>query len=436
MSRRFSASNDEVRFPIQAGSNFTGAWSVAVLLKLASATNQWQAVIGHHDSSGAYQAGFEISGQPNPQDHVVAAFDAAATTYGTTRVQSSDAWAVVGVSRAAGASTTARAHIFKGGSWTHENMTTTTLTNGASQTGGSIRLGELADVDDLDGWIAADAGWASDIGDAGFVALTTNLKIADWVAHAATPAYVHQHNQATSSEDILDLMGNGHVATGTISGVTDAVGIAGTTMDTGNEPTGWTYYGASVAAVFALDPQIQWTDDFGPGEDFGPNPFMDDMQPVLTAFQVYTLTLTATAGSTATIIRQANAIRAATSTAVPSITRQVNAIRAAASPGVAAVVKQPRRILAVSSTGVASIATTKVTLLTLSVSSAAVATLTTVGSYFRTLVATSVAALVLRRAVNKTVSVSSASSASVNTVTIPAGGGSGTPNQLPTKGAG
>jgi hypothetical protein len=192
---------------------------------------------------------------------------------------------------------------------------------------------------------------------------------------------------------------------------------------------------ASAAFVDPLDPQIQWTDDFGPGEDFGPNPFLDDAQPVTTAAQVYTLTLTATAGSTATIIRQANAIRAATSTAVPSITRQVNAIRAAASPGVAVVVKRAQRILAVSSAGVASIATTKVTLLTLSVSSAAVATLTTVGSYFRTLAATSVAAVVLRRAVNKTVSVSSASSASVNTVTIPAGGG-GTPNQMPTKGAG
>lgn len=254
MSRRFSASNDEVRYPVQTGSNFTGAWSMAVLLKINSATNQWQAVIGHHDSAGAYQVGFEISGQPNPQDHVVAAFDAAATTYGTTRVQSSDNWCVVGASRAAGAGTTARAHIYKAGSWTHENMTTTTLANGASQTGGSIRLGELADVDDLDGWIAADAGWAANLADADFVALTANLAIADWVTHATPPAYVHQHNQANASDDIPDLMGNGHVATGGISGTTDSTGIAGTSMDTGNEPTGWTYYGAAAPYIHTFNP--------------------------------------------------------------------------------------------------------------------------------------------------------------------------------------
>jgi hypothetical protein len=244
MSRRFSASNDEVRYPIQAGSNFSGAWSMAVLLKRASATLQWQAVIGHHDSSGAYQAGFEISGQPNPQDHVVAAFNASTTAYGTTRAQSSDGWVILGVSKAAGSGVAPRAHIYKAGAWTHEAVSTT-LADAATQAGGSIRLGELADVDDFDGWIAADAGWASDIGDAGFVALTANLNIADWVAHATPPAYVHQHNQATAGEDILDLMGNGHVATGTITGTTDAVGIAGTTMDPANEPSGWTYFGAS-----------------------------------------------------------------------------------------------------------------------------------------------------------------------------------------------
>jgi hypothetical protein len=244
MSRRFSASNDEVRYPIQAGSNFTGAWSKAVLLARASATLQWQAVIGHHDSSGAYQTGFEISGQPNPQDHVVAAFNASTTAYGTTRAQSSDGWVVLGVSKAAGSGVAPRAHIYKAGAWTHEAVSTT-IADAATQAGGSIRLGELADVDDFDGWIAADAGWASDIGDAGFVALTANLRIADWVAHATAPAYVHQHNQATAGEDILDLMGNGHVATGTITGTTDAVGIAGTTMDPANDPPGWTYFGAS-----------------------------------------------------------------------------------------------------------------------------------------------------------------------------------------------
>jgi hypothetical protein len=35
--------------------------------------------------------------------------------------------------------------------------------------------------------------------------------------------------------------------------------------------------GGAVAAVASLDPQIQWVDDFGPGE-FGPYPFQDDSQ--------------------------------------------------------------------------------------------------------------------------------------------------------------
>ena len=107
--------------------------------------------------------------------------------------------------------------------------------------------------------VAADAGWSSDIGDAGFNALTTNLDIADWVEHATAPQYVHQHNQATASEDILDLMGNGHVATGAISGTTDAAGIAGTSMDTGTEPTGWTYYGVAAPSgppILVMAPPI------------------------------------------------------------------------------------------------------------------------------------------------------------------------------------
>lgn len=250
MSRRFSAANDEVRYPVQAGSNFTGAWSMAVLLKRAAATLAWQAIIGHHDSAGAYQAGFEISGQPNPQDHVIAGYNATTTAYGVTRAQSTDGWVVLGVSKASG-SVLPRAHLYKAGAWTHESLNTS-VSNSATQAGGSIRLGEIADVDDLDGWIAADGGWAADIGDAGFNALTTNLAINDWVTHATAPQYVHQHNQATASQDILDLMGNGHVATGTITGVTTASGIAGTSMDTANEPTGWTYYGAAAVTTKRL----------------------------------------------------------------------------------------------------------------------------------------------------------------------------------------
>jgi hypothetical protein len=167
--------------------------------------------------------------------------------------RSSDAWVIMGLSRTAG-STAWRAHKWTaGGGWTHEaGSALNNGSNGPDQTGGSIRIGELEDVDDCDMWLAADVGWAADIGDAGFAALTTNLSIGDWVGHATAPAYVHQHNQATSSEDILDLMGNGHVATGTISGTTDAVGIAGTSMDTGNEPPGWSYYGAAAPTVKKL----------------------------------------------------------------------------------------------------------------------------------------------------------------------------------------
>jgi hypothetical protein len=257
MSRRFNGSNEEVRYPVQAGSDFTGAWSMALLVKRAAATLQWQAQIGHHNSAGAYQCGFEISGQPSTQDHVLAAFNAATTAYGVTRVQSSDGWVVIGVSKASG-TTTARAHVFKAGAWTHENVSTS-FANAATQAGGSIRLGELADVDDANEWLAFDAGWAADIGDAGFNALTTNLSINDWTGHATPPQYVHKHNQSTASEDILDLMGNGHVATGTISGTTDATGIAGTTMDTSDDPPGWSYGVADnttrlgVAGMFSPD---------------------------------------------------------------------------------------------------------------------------------------------------------------------------------------
>lgn len=248
MSRRFSGSNDEVRYPTTAASNFTAAASMAVLLKFNAANNVWQNLITHHVSAGTFALGIERAGPGGTTDTVGIAI-ASGTKYGTTTIRASDGWIVVGFSRAA-TSTAWRVHIFKAGAWTHEaGGALNNNSNAPSQTGGSIRLGELEDTDDLDGWVAADAGWAADIGDAGFDALTTTLDLADWVAHATPPAYVHQHNQATASEDILDLMGNGHVATGTISGTTDAVGIAGTSMDTGNEPSGWTYYGAPAGRV-------------------------------------------------------------------------------------------------------------------------------------------------------------------------------------------
>jgi hypothetical protein len=244
MSRRFSAANDEVRYALQANANFTGAWSMAMWVDFAGANNTWQAGQIHHLSTGLYAVGWERAGPGNTADTIAPIVSGNSTTDSTATLQAADGHMNAGVSKAAGSSV-ARIHLYKGGSWTHQNCLAA-QSNAPSQAGGSIRLGELEDTDDLDGYITADAGWAANLADADFISLTEDLHT--WLNHATPPAYFHEHNQALATDDIIDLTGNGNDATGTITSTTDSSGIAGTTMDA-NNPAGIVFTSGTPAPI-------------------------------------------------------------------------------------------------------------------------------------------------------------------------------------------
>lgn len=239
MSRVFDGTDDEVRFPVQTGSNFTGAWSFACWIKVA-ANGTWLTPIMHHTSGGTAAAGFFRAGTV-VANSIAAVVNGFGNMYSTETVVTGDGWVLVGVSRAGGPTSVARLHVLQSAVWTHQDMTApgsaASQGNAPSQSGGTIRLGESEDGDDFNGKMASDAGWAANLTDGNYEALTADM--ATWVGHSVPPAYCHQHTQASPSDPILDLMGNGH----------DSSVITGTTMDGADNPSGWTPYGAAADPV-------------------------------------------------------------------------------------------------------------------------------------------------------------------------------------------
>lgn len=241
MSRRFSADNSEVRYPVTASSDHTGAFSKAFMVR-RRATGAWHALDGHHSSGGTGAMGVEfsntnkISYTPN---NIVGSLSTA--TFTSTTI-----WWIIVLTKTAGSSVP-RGHykdLSTPAAWVHENLDTS-VGNPSSQSGGTIRMGEYADTDDANMNVSAHADWGSALSDGECEELTADL--ATWVEHSVAPVFVFQHNQASASDVIEDLTGNGH----------DSVTINGTTMEAGTEPPGIAYYtagggGVTVKALAAL----------------------------------------------------------------------------------------------------------------------------------------------------------------------------------------
>lgn len=145
-----------------------------------------------------------------------------------------DNWTVIAVTKSSG-SATYRYHVAEiGGSWTHQNGGTSD--DGTAST--SIEIGTavnaLRGVD-----IAAAARWATDVlSDTEIEALGTT-DMADWLS--ATPDGAWQFNQASTSDDVTDLTGNG----------ADQTAIVGTSVT--DDPDGWTYFSGTEAAEGTAD---------------------------------------------------------------------------------------------------------------------------------------------------------------------------------------
>jgi hypothetical protein len=149
------------------------------------------------------------------------------------------------------------------GSWTHENSSVNNSVVAGPGTSGWFRIGYFLDIPIGAMDMAVVAVWAGTRFASGDYGSWT--KTSDLYNHAKGPPTFLCELTATSPTDL-------------IGGSTYSSGNSSGTALTGPNPDNWTFDGigtTTVATPAALDPQIQWTDDFGPG-DFGPYPFLDD----------------------------------------------------------------------------------------------------------------------------------------------------------------
>lgn len=247
MSRRFDAVDDEFRVPVQASSNFTGAFTLIQVIKFRNAAN-WHGFLSHVTSAPAIAIACEKSGTTGD---VFLGIGAGDTQLAPPEAINTTDWVVWCFTKASG--TVVPVFHWKNltddSAWTHANMDSAEA-NASSHSGGSIRFGEWLDSDDADCNLAIDAGWGSVLTNPQIEGLFANSRTQDFLdLHSTVPgAYCHQHNQATATEDIEDLFGNAHTASGTITSTTDTSGIQGTAMEA-DDPPDWLYFGASTRVM-------------------------------------------------------------------------------------------------------------------------------------------------------------------------------------------
>lgn len=224
--RSFDGTDDEIR--MSGPVNLTGALSVALLVK-RNVNTAYHLLWGNHNSSNVGIVNLEAASQAVDGSKLDFSIDSAGSTTSTITLVAADGWCLVGVNKAAGTTAIrfhklAQASFATPSSMTHANGVSN-LANPATQAGGTTRFGEYQDTDDFDGKIALAALWTASLADADFQALATNLNISDWTGHATPPARVWRLGDSSPT----DLMGAGDSAT-----------INGTTVDTGDDPPGWT----------------------------------------------------------------------------------------------------------------------------------------------------------------------------------------------------
>lgn len=236
MSRRFSADNSEIRWTIPAATDFTGAFTLAIIWRRRHATvNTWDALFGHHNSSNVPRLSIEKANT----DKIELGIDDTTFVDSTTTITSTTNWNIIAVSKAAG-SATARFHfkdLTAATAWVHENASGA-AGNPSTASSGTIRVGEYNDVDDMDGNVAVIAGWNLALSDAQCAELSVNNRTSDfWNNSGGRPKYLYELNQPVSTDAVPDLAGNG--ATWSVT--------SSTTVDGATDPPSWTYDGLGVA---------------------------------------------------------------------------------------------------------------------------------------------------------------------------------------------
>jgi hypothetical protein len=173
---------------------------------------------------------------------------------GSTDITTTNSWWLVAVSKATG-TVTPRIHYYNfstdgarsAGTTSHENASGT-LGNPNSTAGGTMRWGEYNDIDDANIYLGTAAVWDVDIGDAGFNSIiSAGLKTSSLYNGTTNPVALWEFNQANATDPVLDLVGFAH-STGT------GGAINGTTIDTGNDPPGWTFDSLGAIATQEVRP--------------------------------------------------------------------------------------------------------------------------------------------------------------------------------------
>jgi hypothetical protein len=123
------------------------------------------------------------------------------------------------------------------------------------------------------------------------------------------------------------------------------------------------------AVVVALgDPQIFWTDDFGPG-DFGPDPFHECLPPpvIIATSQTFTQTLSVVATAAVVAVKQVGKIASATSTGAATLARLIAKATTTTATATVSGTKQVGTNLSTTATGAVALAAIRIILKALSV---------------------------------------------------------------------
>jgi hypothetical protein len=197
--RNFDGVDDQVQVRATAATNVTGAVTMVALVR--------PDVIGErdllslHNSAGA-GTGYDLSLAPSG---AVMMLNGTAWRTSSTGLVAASQWALVAVTKASGTATP-RFHVYRYdlASWTHENAGST-LGNGGSAAGGTVRLGAWEDGYEYDGRYAAAALYPTALSDMAIETLDDSY--ANWLT--ASPAGMWIFNQVHVSHPVLDETGGG-----------------------------------------------------------------------------------------------------------------------------------------------------------------------------------------------------------------------------------
>lgn len=205
MPRAFDGVDDEIRLDVGACSSMTYG-TLAVIVK--HGVSDWGAVMGLHTSAGAGQMFFEFSPSGGFSAKLLCGTNNSNGQFGVSSFNNTTTWYFICVTKDTG-SVAPRFHVYDyaTNAWTHENAVGT-VADGASVSGGTVRLGEYEDIDDFTGDIACAGAWANTtFTDSQIEQSGMPLSLQGWLS--MNPSALWVFDQSATTQKVVDLMGGG-----------------------------------------------------------------------------------------------------------------------------------------------------------------------------------------------------------------------------------